>query len=451
MRPTLLALLAAFALLAGCAAPPDADEPPTKTPTARGPSSSPTPSPFPSPTAPAWPQQAGAHHLSPSSLTARAASVDGLGMEMTADGLTLEMDARPSGLADHVALLAHDAVIGGQTGVLVILPGAADIVIDGEARYQAQAVRLDVARRDAVAIDRARGGFDDHRVGEQLRNHSFGNDAFFSDPLALDLLTASTVRAQRIVFVTAVGAQEMTTARVDQAGWFSATAALVRRAAPEAVDLVVGEPRGSLAMDAARGELAFETTSRSLDGPALLTLARGAAVSLAPGRDGGVELLVRGAAFQAYAEGAPLFGASLRVRLAETSIPSPTGDQSRGIAFYLDNLDMGADAVISSVRIEGSRDPLDMPGATAATAILIDDARAHPLAVHDARVALPGGIAGEVGSVGLFGTPAPIPQVVAAGVTFESILFVEPNHGAFTATLVIDGNFEPTTVTLRVG
>jgi hypothetical protein len=476
MQPNLMRALALCALLltaalGGCATTVETDvsasrESPT-VPTPKQPSTpmatpppSPTPplasTPTPTPTAAAKSSAPG-HELTTSPVLAASATLSGVRVPLDASVVTLRLAPNLSSLGEHRALIAFDArLANGTTGVLVALPAEGSIRLEGALRGTASSVTLTgtEARRlvtvdtDIFAKPSTQGALD-----EAMRTAGYSSDAFFSQLLALDATGGLTVTATRLVHVTEQGAYELgSSVALVSVGRMSSTAAAEQVGPSVAVTLEVIDARGHLALPDAHADVRL-TDGRKvpLHGDSLLTLAKGSRVKLQPD-DGEVLVSMSGRTFQVYSDGVAHLRTALRLALDQTSF-TLAPEESAPVAFRLVALDPDADPVITAIRVEGGPErAIVLPGYVPITQQVLDSVGGDPFGTFAIAPALPAFfIADFLGSAidAIFG-PARVTQSLEAGTTFNSVLTVVGDDEPYTATLIVEGNFETTSVTVRV-
>lgn len=445
LAPALAALLVAAAF-AGCATTVDSDGVPSGGSQAGG-------------ATPTMPTGAGAaspgHALARSTFSAASVSLTGVSESLTLRDATMRLAPNVTSLADHRAILVYGARVGADDGILVALPGDGDVRFAGELRLRADTTTVTPREvRHLAARDPSRSTFVPAALDEPMRNASFDKDAFFGTALALGATRALEVRAERLVLVTSSGARELGgRATLDAAGTFVATAGaeLVRPAVAGALE--VADRRGHLALDGAAGTLRFDDGTRALpiDGAGLVTLAKGGRVEVTPRADR-VDVAVTGRAFQAYADGKAHLRSALAMEVDTTRFALADGE-TRATRFRLVASDPDADPVITAIRIDGAPDgAVALPGFVPLTGQVLESFGGDPFGTLVVAPALPALIVMDAFLAvldALLG-PARITQSLEAGTTFHSELRVRGASEPYTATLVIEGNFEPVRVTLHV-
>ena len=397
------------------------------------------------------------HALAPTSLLGKSASLSGVSVALDARAVALQLAQNLTGLGDHRAVLVFDASVAGSgSGVLVALPDKAPVRLEGRLAGNATTVTLDATQArlrvgtldDIMLKPRTSGALD-----EAMRAAGYSTDAFFAELLDLRAEGPLTVRADRVVLVTAEGVRELGgSVTLSSAGRMTSTAAAedVRGAAP--VALTLAAKRGHLAAQDARGDVRLsDKRVIPLQGDAVLTLAKGASVKLAS-TGSGVQVALEGRAFQVYAGGAAHLRSTLRLELDQTSF-TLVANETAGVAFRLVASDPDADPVISSIRVEGGpARSLVLPGYVPVTQQILDSMEGDPFGTFVIAPALPIFAIGDalLGFLDALFGPARITQSIEAGTTFRSVLTVVGEDAPYDATLVIEGNFDTQRVKVHV-
>lgn len=410
------------------------------------------------------PEARGGHAIETRRLSGSAAAVAGIAADNLPTGrLTFRLGPEPTSLAEHRALVLHDARVQGVgVGVLIALADR-DFVIDGPVGYSANAVAVtrdeltyrvaeDPAARVRVETSEA--------LQQALDESGFGSTVFFAETLAMRTRGFVQVEAERLVLVDEDGAHEVgSTAVVERAGVVAASAVLDEVGVPDNVFFEITSERGAVVVANATATIVLaedDEDVRDVKGNLAFTLGAPTNVSIMPPQadDPSAEVVldVRGRAYQIYAEGRALLQSSLTLTLDSSEVIVPE-EGAVEVKMRLRNNDPNTDAVIGSVNVTGAPEgAVRMPGFSSVTAEAFAAFADHPAALAAVALASPALVVLDAWLLivdAIFGPP-PIPQVVNAGTTFTTALSVTKPEGAFDAAIDVGGNFDATRATLAV-